>query len=77
MFKLNRTIQIALLVALIFVIVFLYSKVDYLFTSLYGLIQVIFVPILLAAFFYYLLRPVIRLLAKYRIKKSFRSSSSF
>ncbi|MCM3631816.1 AI-2E family transporter [Paenibacillus camelliae] len=71
MFKLNRTIQIALLVALIFVIVFLYSKVDYLFTSLYGLIQVIFVPILLAAFFYYLLRPVIRLLAKYRIKKIF------
>lgn len=71
MIKLTRGIQIALLVTLVFLIVFLYSKVDYLFTPLFALAQVIFVPILLAAFFYYLLRPVIKLMEKYKIKRIF------
>ncbi|GIP14766.1 AI-2E family transporter [Paenibacillus montaniterrae] len=69
MIKLNRAIQIALLVTLLFVIVFLYSKVSHLFTSFFSLIQIIFVPILLAAFFFYLLRPVIGFMMKYRIKR--------
>lgn len=70
MIKLNRVIQIALLVTLVFVIVFLYSKVSYLFASFSSLVQIIFVPILLAAFFYYLLRPVIGLMAKYKVKRT-------
>lgn len=71
MIKLTRAIQIALLVTLLFLIVFLYSKVSHLFTSLFALAQVIFVPILLAAFFYYLLRPVVSLMYKYKIKRTF------
>lgn len=71
MFKLTRGIQIALFISLLFLIVFLYSKVSHLFVPLHGLIQTIFIPILLAAFFYYLLRPVVALMSKYKVKRIF------
>ncbi|MFC6332050.1 AI-2E family transporter [Paenibacillus septentrionalis] len=70
MIKLTRAIQIALFVTLLFVIIFLYAQVDHLFASFGSLVQIIFVPILLAAFFYYLIRPLIGFMGKYRIKRT-------
>jgi len=69
--KFTRSIQISLLVSLLLLIVFLYSKISHLFVPLNGLIQTIFIPILLSAFLYYLLRPVVALMLKYKIKRIF------
>lgn len=70
MIKLNRLLQLALFVTLLFVIIYLYSKVNYLFASIWSLAQLIFVPVLLGAFFYYLLRPVISFMTRYRINRT-------
>lgn len=69
MFKLNKTIQIAILATLLLLIIFLYSEISHLFVSFYALVQIIFVPVLLAVFFYYLIRPVINYMEKQKINR--------
>jgi len=69
LFKFTKPIQITLFISLVLVIVLLYTKVSFLFTSLYSLLQLIFVPVLLALFCYYLLRPIINVMMKFKINK--------
>lgn len=69
MFKISKPIQVTLFLALVLVIVLLYTKVSFLFSSLFSLLQLIFVPLLLALFSYYLLRPLVNLLMKLKINK--------
>lgn len=67
--KTSKPVQIALFITLILLIIFLYSKVSSLFTTFYSLLQLIFVPILLALFCYYLMRPLVKLLTKFKVNK--------
>ncbi|PLR95225.1 AI-2E family transporter [Bacillus sp. T33-2] len=48
---------------LLLVIIFLLGKIDYLVGPLHKFIAAIFFPVLIAGLFYYILRPVVRLLA--------------
>lgn len=55
MAKLNNFIRVCLAILLVLGIVFLGSRVDFLFTPILSLFSVIIVPLMLAGFFYYLL----------------------
>ena len=69
MFKFNKAIQFTLFISLLLLIVLLYTKVSFLFTSLFSLLHLIFVPLLLSLFCYYLMRPLVTLLGKLKINK--------
>ncbi|AIQ75127.1 MULTISPECIES: AI-2E family transporter [Paenibacillus] len=70
MAKLNNFIRVCLAILLVLGIVFLGSRVDFLFTPILSLFSVIIVPLMLAGFFYYLLRPLIDTLEKYKLNRS-------
>jgi len=70
MAKLNTFIRICLAVLLVLGIVYLGSRVDFIFTPILSLFSVIIVPLMLAGFFYYLLRPLINTLERYKINRS-------
>ncbi|HJH10547.1 MAG TPA: AI-2E family transporter, partial [Metalysinibacillus jejuensis] len=50
-------------------VIFVFNKVDFIFKPLRVLFQVIVLPIVVAGIMYYLLRPVLRLLEKWGIKR--------
>ncbi len=70
MAKLNNFIRVCLAILLVLGIVYLGSRVDFLFTPILSLFSVIIVPLMLAGFFYYLLRPLIDTLEKYKLNRS-------
>lgn len=70
MAKLNTFIRICLAILLVLGIVYLGSRVDFIFTPILSLFSVIIVPLMLAGFFYYLLRPLIDMLEKYKLNRS-------
>jgi predicted PurR-regulated permease PerM len=53
---------------LVLLAIFLFGKIDYFVAPFQKFITVIFFPILVAGLFYYILRPVVRFLAKYMPK---------
>ncbi|GGF98787.1 AI-2E family transporter [Paenibacillus aceti] len=69
MSKLNKFIKICLAVALVLVIVYLCSKVDFIFTPIRSLTKVILIPLLLSGFFYYMLRPLVDYMERHKIKR--------
>lgn len=60
----KKFFKIGLAVLLIFSIVYVGTLVSWVFTPLVVLARTLFVPILLAGFFYYLLRPLVQFLSK-------------
>lgn len=70
MAKLNTFIRICLAILLVLGIIYLGSRVNFIFTPILSLFSVIIVPLMLAGFFYYLLRPLIDMLEKYKLNRS-------
>ncbi|MFM9277491.1 AI-2E family transporter [Paenibacillus jiagnxiensis] len=70
MFIKNKVLRFTLFIIFVLLIIYLGSKVNFVFQPLLSLIQVVAVPLLLAVFFYYLIRPLVRYMAKYRINRT-------
>lgn len=70
MAKLNTFIRVCIAILLVLGIVFLGSQVNFIFSPILSLFNVIIVPLMLAGFFYYLLRPLINTLERYKLNRS-------
>ncbi|MFE4709762.1 MULTISPECIES: AI-2E family transporter [unclassified Paenibacillus] len=70
MAKLNVFIRICIAVLLVLGIVYVGTLVDFIFKPVLSLFSVIIIPLMLAGFFYYLLRPLINAMEKRRINRS-------
>ncbi|AIQ42803.1 AI-2E family transporter [Paenibacillus sp. FSL R5-0912] len=70
MAKLNLFIRICIAVLLVLGIIYVSSLVDFIFTPIISLFSVVIVPLMLAVFFYYLLRPLIDYLASRRLNRT-------
>ncbi|MGF7050685.1 putative PurR-regulated permease PerM [Paenibacillus sp. DS2015] len=70
MTSMNRFIKICIAVILVFTIIYLGSLVDFIFQPILSLLSVVMVPLMLAAFFYYLLRPLVKWMERPKLKKS-------
>jgi predicted PurR-regulated permease PerM len=70
MAKLNLFIRICLAVLLVLGIIYVSSLVDFIFTPIISLFSVVIVPLMLAVFFYYLLRPLIDYLASRKLNRT-------
>ncbi|GGO08079.1 AI-2E family transporter [Saccharibacillus kuerlensis] len=62
----NRFFVVGAGIALVLLIIFLGSLVKFIFDPIVSLVSLLVVPLLIAAFFYYPLRPVIRYLERHR-----------
>ena len=60
----NKFFRIGLGILLIFLIVYVGSQIEWVFYPLAVIFQTLFIPIILAGFFYYLLRPVVKFFNK-------------
>ncbi|GGF80628.1 UPF0118 membrane protein YueF [Paenibacillus albidus] len=70
MAKLNLFIRICAAVLLVLAIVYVGTLVDFIFTPLVSLFSVIIIPLMLAGFFYYLLRPLIDWMEKRKLNRT-------
>lgn len=67
----NKFYKVCIGIILVLVIIYLGSLVDFIFKPVLSLFNVlIIVPVLMAAFFYYLLRPLVDLLERYKLNRS-------
>lgn len=60
----NKFFRIGAGILLVFLIIYVGSQIEWVFYPLVVLFQTLFIPIILAGFFYYLLRPVVKLFNK-------------
>ncbi|WP_342565677.1 AI-2E family transporter [Paenibacillus sp. FSL R7-0345] len=67
--QLNTFLTIGKAILLVLLIVYVGSLVDFIFEPLKSLTGVILIPVLLAVFFYYLLRPLLPLMERWKIKR--------
>lgn len=72
----TKTIQILLIVNLILVALFLFSKMDFIITPIGTILNAMILPIVLAIFLYYLVRPLKRLLEKQRFSSGISTAIS-
>ncbi|OAB41714.1 AI-2E family transporter [Paenibacillus glacialis] len=70
MTSLNRFIKIGIAVILVFIIIYLGSLVSFVFKPLLSLLSIIMVPLMLASFFYYLLRPLVNWMERPKLNRS-------
>ncbi|WP_144406998.1 AI-2E family transporter [Paenibacillus sp. IHBB 10380] len=70
MTSLNRFIKMCIAVILVFAIIYLGSLVDFIFKPLLSLLTVVMVPLMLASFFYYLLRPLVNWMERPKLNRS-------
>lgn len=68
--QLNKFLTIGKAIFLVLAIIYVGSLVDFIFKPLKSLTGVILIPLLLAVFFYYLLRPLVPLLEKRKLKRT-------
>ncbi|WP_249412992.1 AI-2E family transporter [Paenibacillus antibioticophila] len=66
----NKSILFSLFVALLLLIIYLGSKVSFIFQPFLLLFQAVAIPLLLSMFLYYLLRPVVKYMEQYKIKRT-------
>ncbi|HEY8393016.1 MAG TPA: AI-2E family transporter [Capillibacterium sp.] len=66
----SKFFRIALSILLILLILFLWSKVNYIYEPLNSVLALLLTPLLLSLFLYYLLRPLVNWLTKYLRWKS-------
>ncbi|MBP1990050.1 AI-2E family transporter [Paenibacillus eucommiae] len=69
MLQQSRFFRICLGIIALLLIVFLTSKVSFLFNPLVTMFNILIVPFMLAGFFYYLLRPIVSFLSRKKINK--------
>lgn len=67
--QLNKFLTIGKAILLVLLIVYVGSLVDFIFEPFKSLTGVILIPVLLAVFFYYLLRPLLPLMERWKIKR--------
>lgn len=70
MTSLNRFIKTCIAVILVFAIIYLGSLIDFIFKPLLSLLTVVMVPLMLASFFYYLLRPLVNWMERPKLNRS-------
>lgn len=70
MARLNLFIRVCIAIALVLGIVYLGSLVSFIFLPILSLFSVILIPLMLAGFFYYLLRPVVNVMERRKIPRS-------
>ncbi|MEK4064217.1 MULTISPECIES: AI-2E family transporter [Paenibacillus] len=66
----NKFLTIGKAILLVLAIIYVGSLVDFIFKPFKALTGVILIPMLLAVFFYYILRPLIPLLEKWKLKRT-------
>ncbi|WP_249529828.1 AI-2E family transporter [Paenibacillus brevis] len=66
----NKSILFSLFVALLLLIIYLGSKVSFIFQPFLLLFQAVAIPLLLSMFLYYLLRPVVKYMEQHKIKRT-------
>ncbi|MDK8190818.1 AI-2E family transporter [Paenibacillus sp. UMB7766-LJ446] len=70
MFKVNSFVRFSIALALILINIYLLSRVSFIFQPLVTMITVITVPMMLSAFFYYLLRPLVNYMEKKKLNRT-------
>ncbi|SEC25419.1 AI-2E family transporter [Paenibacillus sp. GP183] len=65
----SRFFKVCLGIIMLLLIIFLTSKINFIFKPLFALFNVLIVPFMLAGFFYYLLRPVMNYLLARKVNK--------
>jgi predicted PurR-regulated permease PerM len=68
--KLHKLRNILIVAILILLLIYLASRVSFIFTPIISLFNIVIVPVMLAGLFYYLLRPLIALMER-KIKRTF------
>jgi predicted PurR-regulated permease PerM len=66
----NKFYRICTAIILLLLIVYLGDKVNFIFSPLTSLIHIIIIPLLIAGFFYYLLRPLVDYMERHKMKRS-------
>ncbi|MFS0870614.1 AI-2E family transporter [Paenibacillus xylanilyticus] len=66
----NKFYRICTAIILLLLIVYLGNKVNFIFRPLTSLIHIIIIPLLIAGFFYYLLRPLVDYMERHRMKRA-------
>ncbi len=66
----NKFYRICTAIILLLLIVYLGDKVNFIFRPLTSLIHIIIIPLLIAGFFYYLLRPLVDFMERHKIKRA-------
>ncbi|MGG4403052.1 AI-2E family transporter [Paenibacillus amylolyticus] len=66
----NKFYRICTAIILLLLIVYLGEKVNFIFSPLTSLIHIIIIPLLIAGFFYYLLRPLVDYMERHKIKRA-------
>ncbi|MBD2846964.1 AI-2E family transporter [Paenibacillus sp. IB182496] len=67
--KIGKFYRICFSLILVLVIVYLASRVDFIFRPIRVAIDILTMPLLFTVFFYYLLRPLVGMLGRFKLKK--------
>lgn len=70
MTSLNRFIKVCTAVILVFIIIYLGSLVDFIFKPILSFMSIIMIPLMLATFCYYLLRPLVNKMERPKLNRS-------
>lgn len=70
MVYLNKFIKICIAVVLVLGIIYLGSLVDFIFKPFFSLLSIIMIPLMLASFFYYLLRPLVNWMERPKLNRT-------
>ena len=70
MLKIGKFYRTAISVILLLLIIFLLSKVQFIFSPFIAAFNVVFIPLLASVFFYYLLRPLVNKLHHWKLNKA-------
>ncbi|WP_053375360.1 AI-2E family transporter [Paenibacillus sp. FJAT-27812] len=71
MAKHNRFMRWCFSIILVLIIIYLGSLVDFIFKPILSLFSMIIVPLMLAAFFYYLVRPLVNVMERHKVNRTF------
>lgn len=72
----TKTIQILLIINLVFAALFLFSKMNFIITPIATILNAMFLPIVLAVFLYYLVRPLKRFFEKQKFSSGIATAIS-
>ncbi|WP_424769190.1 AI-2E family transporter [Paenibacillus sp. sgz302251] len=71
MSKLTRFTRWCVAIILVLIIIYLASRVDFIFKPVLSLFSMIIIPLMIAGFFHYLLRPLVNVMEKRNINRTF------
>jgi predicted PurR-regulated permease PerM len=76
MFKDSKLIYTLLTINLLLLIIFLISKIPFIFTPILTVVKAMFIPVVLAIFLYYMVRPIKRQLESFKISSVWATAIS-